>query len=296
MRPPDRALIPIGYGTYGLPNEDVFTAVARLAAIGYGSVEICSVPGRQTEPSAFGPADRKRLVEAMQQHGLSLPVVLGPFTPTAAGAERTAAIQSFHDQMRLARDLSFGDAPAVYTAVLGGSIPAWDVGRERVLADVLEYGAIASAYGVVLALEPHAGGAFDTPEKARWLIDSAASSSIRLNFDVSHFVAQRLDIPEAIGICLPRASHIHVKDVIHRAGGYDFALPGAAGFDYADYFARLSSAGNSIPVVVEVSAQVWRSPGYQPWAAAEQSFACLDRARRSPATTTLAAATAAQRR
>ncbi len=276
----DTPAIRLGYGTYGMPDEDVFAAIPRLARIGYESVEICALSGRQTEPSRFDPSARARLVGVMKEHGLARPVVMGNFFPMAVGAERLKMIDEFRALMRLTADLSYGSAPPVFTAVLGGILPAWDAGRVEILDNVVQFGRIAAEHGVVLAVEPHVGGSLDHPEKARWLVDTAASASIRLNFDVSHFVAQRLDIPAAIATCLPRAAHIHVKDVIHRDQGFEFALPGKSTFDYADYFSRVAAAGGAVPVVVEVSAQVWRKAGYEPWPAAEETFRFLDGERR----------------
>jgi sugar phosphate isomerase/epimerase len=276
----DTTAIRLGYGTYGMPDEDVFTAIPRLARIGYESVEICALPGRQTEPSRFDASARARLVAVMKDHGLARPVVLANFVPMAIGAERQAMIADFRALMQLTADLAYGSAPPVFTAVLGGILPAWDVGRVEILDNVVQFGRIAAEHGVVLAVEPHVGGSLDHPDKARWLVDTAASASVRLNFDVSHFVAQRLDIPAAIATCLPRAAHIHVKDVIHTEQGFEFALPGKSTFDYADYFSRVSAAGSAVPVVVEVSAQVWRKEGYEPWPAAEETFRFLDGERR----------------
>lgn len=270
----------IGYGTYGMQHEDVFTAVPRLARIGYASVEICALTGWPTAPAVFGAADRARLVATMKADRLQRPVVLGHLAPLAAGEERRRMLAEYRACLRLAADLAYGDEPPVFTTVLGGDLPPWAMGRDAILAGIHELAALAAAEGVVLALEPHVGGMFDTPEKAVWLVEAAASPHVRLNFDVSHFVAQGLPVPPAIAACLPHAVHIHIKDVVRSGGSFTFALPGHGGFAYADFFSRLVAAGSAIPVVVEVSGHVWRKPGYDAWAAAEEVFAFLAEERR----------------
>jgi inosose dehydratase len=67
-----------------------------------------------------------------------------------------------------------------------------------------------------------------------------------------------------------------VKDARHTADGkHEFVLPGDGGFDYVRYFKALDQIGFAGPVVVEVSAQLFNKPGYDPIEAARRSYRVL---------------------
>jgi sugar phosphate isomerase/epimerase len=103
---------------------------------------------------------------------------------------------------------------AVITSTLGPSLPpTWEAGRDRVAEAVGRLCAVAGEFGVVLAVEPHVGSGFDGPEKARWLVRAVDHPSLKLNVDVSQFVAQGLDVGAALELLIPHAAHLHVKDV-----------------------------------------------------------------------------------
>jgi sugar phosphate isomerase/epimerase len=87
-----------------------------------------------------------------------------------------------------------------------------------------------------------------------------------------------LDVDAALELLIPHAAHLHVKDVA-SARPLRFALPGAAGYDYAGYFRTLGRLGYGGAVTVEVSGHVWKDPAYRPWEAARASFAVLDSGR-----------------
>ena len=139
---------------------------------------------------------------------------------------------------------------------------------------------LAGEYNVIVAAEPHAGGEFDTPEKAVWLMQQTRHDYLKLNFDISHFVCQGIDLQRSVDLCVPYAVHTHVKDGYMENGNVRYQLPGDGEMDLTAYMKVVSDAGLKVPVYVEVSQQLSMLAGYDPWTTAERCFQALDRARR----------------
>ena len=63
-------------------------------------------------------------------------------------------------------------------------------------------------------------------------------------------------------------------------GQVRYLLPGEGDFDLVTFFKAVAAAGITVPITVEVTAQIWRQPNYAPWPVAEKCFSALDNARR----------------
>ena len=96
--------------------------------------------------------------------------------------------------LALASDLNFGDGLLPVTTTLGSPEPPWETGRETIRDGFLQLADLAAEYNVVVAAEAHAGATFDTLEKAAWLMNQTRHEHLKLNFDISHFVAQGIDL------------------------------------------------------------------------------------------------------
>lgn len=274
--------IKIGYGTYAMRDLDLYEALPRLRAIGYQAVEVMGEEGWSTSPALMDLEDRKRLAGTICDLGLDLSAVMALLPLCERGEGRSAILEKFRSICILARDLWLKDGPAVLSSPLGGSNPSWDGGFEQIAASLLELAAIAYEHGVVLAAEPHVGSALDSPEKAVLLMKRTDHPALRINFDISHFHVQRMEIRRCINLCLPYAVHIHVKDGhIDGAGKVVFQLPGEGSLDLVEYFCRLAEHGTDISVTAEVSAMIWRRPDYDPWEVAERCHSAMTEARDS---------------
>jgi inosose dehydratase len=185
----------------------------------------------------------------------------------------------FGDICALARDLNFGDEPAVVTSTLSGRQIDWDTEKQTIADDLLELADLAAGVNTVLAMEPHVGGVFDTPERAAWVMQQTDHPHLKLNFDYSHFFVQGMDLLRCVDLCLPYATHIHIKDGTMTNGQVNFLLPGQGKLKLVTYLKSLMRAGLTVPVTAEVSAMIWRTPDYDPWAAAEFCYRALDKAR-----------------
>lgn len=270
----------IAYGTYGMPEVPIWDALPRLAGMGYEAVEICAADRWPTAPHRISAADRQRLRALIQALGLDMPALMlfvNLLAPEGPELEQQTTL--FRAACALARDLSADEAPVVTTG-LGSSGLSWDAARPSVWERAARFGEIAAGEGCRLALEPHVGALLDRPERVVPLMEDLHSPSLGLNFDISHFSVAGYDRAETIRALAPYAFHTHVKDGRMVDGKVQFLLPGEGDFDYPAYFREMAQAGWSGPITVEVSAQIFNRPGYDPWPAAEFSLETLRRGKR----------------
>ena len=276
------SLIKLGAGTYAFRDVDVFEALPRLRQIGYEAIEILAGEGWPTAPGCLNRDDRAALSNAIRDQGFESPALMVLLPLCEEGDGEQAVEAEFRDVCQLARDLSYSDEASVLSSPIGHQSPAWESGRARIADRLCALADIAREHGVILAAEPHVGNPLDSPEKAVWLMEQTNHPALRLNFDMSHFHVQGMDLRHCIKACLPYAAHIHVKDgYIDADGEVVFQLPGQGSLDLGEYFRILAEHNSTIPVTAEVSAMIWRRPDYDPWLAAETSFAALDSARRA---------------
>lgn len=262
----------LGWATYAMPTLDPFDVVSRLAELGYVTVELTVSEGYTTAPDQLDRAARERLRTRMQDLAFSPPALMDLVAPCANGAERQAAREHFEAACGLCRDLHFGDRPAVVKSPITGSQPPWDGHQEEIRRDLLDFADVAAEHDVVFAIEAHVGTALDTPEKVTWLMNHTDHPHLGLNFDISHFPTERFDSGTAIDACAPFAVHTHAKDSTIVDENVRFQIPGESDFDYDWFFDRLLDAGYRGDIIAEVSAQQWREPAFDPWAAARTAF------------------------
>ncbi len=269
----------LGYSNYGMKDVDILEALPRIRSIGYEAIELCARDGWQTAADNFGAQDRKVLSAKLQEVGFPTPPIMEALDVCAIGDARAAMLRRASESFELANDLNLGDGPSVVTTTVGDPNPEWDTGKPLVRDGFLELADLASRHNVIVAAESHAGSNFNTPEKAAWLMENTNHDYLKLNFDVSHFVAQGIDMGRSIDLCVPYAVHTHIKDGYTRDGNVHYQLPGDGRMSLFDYMVRVDKAGLTVPVYVEVSRQISERPGFDSWAAAEYCFRKLDDAR-----------------
>jgi inosose dehydratase len=277
----------IGYGTYGMPEVPVWDALPRLAAMGYEAVEICVADRWPTAPRKLAPEDRRRLRDLVATQGLELTALMVFVNMLAAeGEELDQQLGLWADACALARELAPA-APPVVVSTLGHRPLPWEEVLPLVAERVAAFAAEANQQGCRLALEPHSGGLLDRPERVVEAVEQARAAlgprqapALGINFDISHFAAVGIPRAETIRTLAPYAFSTHVKDGYLADGKVVFQLPGEGDFDYPAYFREMAQAGWSGPITVEVSAQIFNRPGYDPWPAARF---CRERLRRARA-------------
>lgn len=268
----------IGYGTYGMPLEPIFEALPRLRDLGYEAVEINAGDEWPTAPHRLGGTHRDRLVRLLQDLGFSPPVMMALLPICAANDD--AMLAKFDAACALARDLNFGDGPAVLVSTPGGLRGEWGDARFELCKRLRAMADRASQYHVILAVEPHAGQMLDAPDKVAWLMQETHHPFLKINFDHSHFHVAGIDLQHSVNLCAPYTVSTHIKDGFMENGKVRYLLPGEGDLDLVGYFKAVAGAGMGVPITVEITAQIWKQPGYDPWAAADFAFQALDNARK----------------
>ena len=262
----------LAYSTYALQKIDPFDAIAGVEEIGYEALELAVGDDWPTSPAKLDADTRKRLRDALQASGFPTPVLMHLFGPCGHEEDLDDQLRILADSCRLAGDLSLDDRPKVVTTTLGKRPGAWDENRDGFAADLVPYAQVAEDHGVFLALEAHGGQAFDSPEKAVWLVEAVNRPSVRLNFDHSHFHVQGMGIEHCTQLMAPYTVHTHLKDGYKEDGRVRFQLPGEGDLDLERYFRAVAAAGIEVPMTVEVSGQIWTPDDYDPWATARRCY------------------------
>ena len=267
------------YSTYGMKQLDIFEVLPRLAEMGYEGMEIAVTPSWPTEPARLDAAARGRLADLLRQLNFPTPALMALLAPCARGEQRPEALAQFRATFELSRELRLDDNPMVISTTLGGA-PEWDEGKDRIVELVLEVADMAAEYDAVVAIEPHAGGDFETPEKAAWLMEQTRHEHLGLNFDYSHFWVEGIDLQHAIDLNLKYSVHNHIKDgFIDDEGRVRYLLPGGGELDMVGYFRLMREAGWDRYICPEVTGQIWNVEGYDPWATAQRCYDSLLAAR-----------------
>jgi inosose dehydratase len=266
----------IGYCSWGMMNVGIEEAIPAVAAIGYQGLELAVTPRWPTELYTLDERRRRRIAALLAQHGLVLTGVAGHTSMCEDDPERNDAnMQRLRDTIDLAAELAQAGEPAIVASLVGGQEDAWQAKRALVAERVASLGDYAADRGVVLAVEPHSGTAFDLPEKALWLMETLNHPAVRLNFDISHFDIRGIGIDACVEAMVPWSVSTHVKDQRGVYPDHEFLTPGSGPFDFVRYLKAMHGAGYTGFVSVEVSVMVQRQPGYDPFVDAALGYYAL---------------------
>ena len=266
----------LGYCTWGMPTVPVDTFIPFLSRLGYDGIEITVIPGYSTELSTLDAVERKRIAALLKEHHLALPAIAGHTTMI----ERDPDTAALHwSRLTAAVDLALdwaqdGTPPAIDTTV-GGTPEQWDELKPLMIERVGALVRYGEQCGVVIAIEPHVGSMLDTPARVLELLDAVPSPNLKLNFDISHFNVMGIPIAESVGALARHTVHTHVKDERGVVPDFQFLIPGEGEFDYVTYLREMRAQGYAGFITAEVSIMVQRRPGYDPLAAAEQTYHTL---------------------
>ncbi|MCC6314141.1 MAG: sugar phosphate isomerase/epimerase [Thermomicrobiales bacterium] len=226
-------------------------ALAGIAAAGFRSVEITSVPGWtehiRRDADAAEIAEVKRL---LAENGLTAVSLSGH-----SDLVTDAGMDEFRKALGLCRQLGISmitTSTGGHDASSAGSLEeqrAAFLERIPVLADE------AAADGITICLETH-GGLLATGQMAADLIRETGRSNIGINYDPGNVifyggVRPEDDLPKSVGLI----KHMHVKDQIGGPGVWNFPATGTGEIDFPVLFAALDAAGFDGPASVEVEFQ-----------------------------------------
>ena len=267
------ARIGFGFSLYGMRSLQVAEALKVCAEIGYSGVELACLQDWPCDAAALTRADRAAVRSQLNDLALDLPGLMENLGLAVSAAQHQTNLERLKAVCELAHDLA-SDEPPVIETVLGGKPTEWESLRDKMVIALRDWERVASSHKTVVAIKAHISGALHTPQDAKWLVQQIDSPWIRLAYDYSHFQRQKLDLKESLTAMIRETVFVHIKDNITTDGKTEFALPGdARDIDYAEYLTLLRNGGYRGAVVVEVSAQVFGKPGYDPVAAAKRCYA-----------------------
>lgn len=266
--------ISLGFSLYGMKALPLDEALRACAEIGYRNIELALTAGYASEPKLLSPRQRATLRSQLESLKLEVSALMLNMSLAAGDPAHAQHLEALEAAAQLAHELAPSRPPLLET-VLGGKPAEWESIKDRMAERLRSWADAAAAAKITLALKAHVGSAVNTPERLLWLLQKANSPALKAAYDFSHFEVQGLALAESLQALFPQIGFIHVKDSRGDAGKFEFLLPGEGRTDYTAYFYRLQQLGYRGPVVVEVSAQVFNKPGYEPIGAAKKCYAAL---------------------
>lgn len=271
---------PVGFSLYGMKSLPVLTALDECKRIGYANVELCLLKDFPTELGQFSIAAQREVRGRLETHGLALSALLIQTDLTAADQKPAHAI--IRGAAEIARNLN-DRTPPVLETVTGGKAGDWDALKNRVKENMRRWAEVAAEGGVRIAVKSHFGQIINSPERLLSLYRGVNHPAFTLTYDYSHYQAEGFELEPTLRAVIPHTGFIHMKDVVVGEKPARYLLVGEGRIDYVKYFRLLRELNYTGPIVVEVSAQIHRQPGYEPIATAEKCFAFLHRSQQAAA-------------
>jgi len=266
----------ISYCTWGMMKVDIEQAIPAIAKIGYHGIELAVTPGWPTDLVTLDAPKRKLIRQLLSDYTLTLSAVAGHTSFCEDDSTRNNTnMQRLRDSLTLAVELATPGNPAILCSLLGGGIDEWETKKELIAERVYNLGEYAASLDAILAVEPHSGTAFDTPQKALWLIKKLGHPAVRINFDISHFDIIGIGIDECVPAIAPWSVHTHVKDQRGIYPKHEFLTPGSGPFNFVHFLSAMHQAGYTGFIGMEVSVMVQRKPGYDPFVDAALGYYAL---------------------
>lgn len=266
---------PIGFSLYGMKSLPVLEALDHCKRIGYDNVELCLMKDFPTELGKFSPQSQREVRDHLKSTGLELSSLLVHINLVAPDQQPALAV--IKDAGAVARQLDDRRPPLIET-VTGGKADEWEATKEKVAGNLRTWAETAGAAGVKLAIKAHYGHVVNSPDRILWLYRKVNHPALTLTYDYSHYQAEGFELEPTLRAVIPHTGFIHMKDLVVGEKPAKYLLVGEGKIDYVTYFKLLRELKYNGPILVEVSAQIHRLPGYQPVPTAEKCYAFLAKA------------------
>lgn len=234
------------YHSYSLEE-----ALAGIAAAGFTSVELSSVPGWTEHVLRHaGAAELERVGNLVRASGLEA-VSLSGHSDLASDT----GIAEFRKALGIARTLGIR-----YVTTSTGGHDASSEGtveeqREAFLNRIRPLAEEAGADGIQICLETH-GGVSATGEMAAQLVREIDRPNVGINYDTANVIFYGEVRPETdIVHAAPYINHLHIKDQIGGPGVWNFPAIGTGEVDFGPIFAELEKVGFTGPCSIELEFQ-----------------------------------------
>lgn len=269
----------LGFTTWSMVTVRAEDAIPLLASIGYDAIELAVVPGWRDGVDLLTPTRRRRIKQLLCEYEMELVAIAGNTDLLADDADELA--ENWHNltaTVDLAVEWASRTGPPSVDTYIGGRPGQWEQKRDLVIERLGRLCDYAAERGVRVALQPHMDGALDTPDKVPGLFAALGRPNLGITLDVNDFTVQGISVEEAVRLLGPYTVLVQVKDERGRQPHYEFVVPGDGELDYPRVLRTLAAAGFDGAVCVEISLRVQRRPGFNPTAAAVQSYQVLSAA------------------
>lgn len=249
----------IAFHSVGQPNTPILDLIPRVAAAGYGGIELNAETLPWANPHVTpetSTGDREAIRRACAAHSLAIPAVGAHIEMLSADpAVRAVAIRFVEGCIDLAADLG---SPLVH--VLSGPQPS-DVAYEdgwRWFADaVARTTTYAGGKGIGLGVEAIAGHLFHRTDDYHRLYRDLPGTPFFVMYDPSHYEVQGespIRVADELG---DHIRHVHLKDGKGRFPDFAFPPLGQGTIDLRDVVRHLHAVGYAGAVSVEYEAQAF---------------------------------------
>jgi sugar phosphate isomerase/epimerase len=234
------------YHTYSLEES-----LAGIAAAGFKSVELASVPGWTEHVRRNASAEEiAHVKDLLNAHGLT-PVSLAGHSDLVS----EAGVAEFRKALNIAEKLGISyvtTSTGGHDASSGGSL---EEQRNHFMAHIRPLADEAAAIGITICLETH-GGLLATGNISKKLIEDIGKSNIGINYDPGNVIFYGGVRPEDdIKTSADTVKHMHCKDQIGGPGVWNFPAVGSGEVNFAAIFAELDKVGFTGPVSIEIEFQ-----------------------------------------
>jgi sugar phosphate isomerase/epimerase len=230
-------------------------AVRRLAAIGYGGVEIMAdVP--HAWPAGLLEEQKQGIRDTLTRHQLAISNV-NAFMMNAISDSRQkywhpswiepdrhyrqVRIDHTRRALTLARELG---APCITTEP-GGPVDkgdSWSAALKLFVEGLKPVAEHAEKEGVVLLIEPEPGLLVETADQFLELMQYMDSPAVGLNFDMGHFYCVGDEPAPTLRRLAGHVRHIHLEDIA-ATRVHHHLVPGEGAIDFAATFAAIQDIG-----------------------------------------------------
>jgi len=271
--PPQSAPCTFGFGTYGMKSLTTEQAIRTLSDIGFDSVMLDCTSGWDADPANLPPARRVGLRKLLNDRCLRLPALEDDLRPSPDDKKNAEQEEHLKALAQLSHDLS-PQAPPLIETMVGGSAK-WAEIKPLFLKRLESWLKIAQANDITLAIKAHADTSMYRVDQAVELFKELGSPErLKLCYDYSHFVLTDMTMKQTIEMALPWTVCVVIKDAVLEKGRRAYKLPGETGLiDYPALLGQFYAGGYRGDFNCEISAMIWKKPGYDPIATAKRCYA-----------------------
>jgi sugar phosphate isomerase/epimerase len=249
----------LGYSTNAFVKFSLFEAVEKIAALGFGGVEIMG-DRPHLYPPDWSPDSMARLRDMIRALGLQV-TNLNSFTLFAVGdmylpswiePEKERREIRVEHTLRSLKAASFLGCPNI-SVPPGGPLQGMSrkealslfyQGLERVIP-------LAEELGVKILVEPEPGLLLENSQQFKEFIGGVRSPCVLLNFDLGHFFCVGEDPSQAFQDLFPWVGHVHIEDIGHDRRHHHL-IPGKGAMDFSRALRTLRQSGYAGDISLEL--------------------------------------------